>query len=349
MPTISQIETDDIYTISDPEFEKFKTTYNHKRYVLLTDSYGLPEGSGGTSWTQLLINTGKYDIARAYALDGGGFGSSTAPFSNNWESNLEEDGTVTDIIILAGANDGALLYEKNTTESNIINGIKNGFNVLKSKYPNGKIHLGFVGRHHYIHNTFKVACGLYAQYCGINGGAFIDNCQYILHSYQWIDDTDIHPTQEGSNRIFRYISSYLNGGDIDVEYTVNQLMTGTLFGLHMHVHNGVTTVTMYNHTNPDINSVPLNLNNYTLGNDYYNKINDFIFWDFTPENVTAITVGCYYTTVSDGETTFFSTFMLGFKYNVVTGTGMGNTNPVKTDVNKLVLGLGTITYDSMLC
>ncbi|MBP3578667.1 MAG: SGNH/GDSL hydrolase family protein [Lachnospiraceae bacterium] len=181
-----------------------KTGYEH--VVLLSDSYGVNTATGGVSWIQHMKNNYASRINFYFAWGGAGFGyqPSETGYFPAYLGDLETDYEADAVIFLAGANDGNLVYLNRANEQNIYNGLQASVNILKNKYPNARIILGFVGRYknpnHY--QAYKRACEVYRNHADDLGYQYLTNSEYALHDTALIEGADIHPNSAGSEKLY---------------------------------------------------------------------------------------------------------------------------------------------------
>lgn len=202
----------------------------YQRIVLLSDSYGVDNVCGGSSWiTQTIAELGTRVVDR-YEWGGAGFGwGVNSPYYFPALFNtVTADSEADCVMLLAGANDGNLLNSEQATEADILSGLVAGISVLKTKYPKAKIIIGFVGRHKNV-NSFRgyyLARNVYKK-CIEYGARYLDNAEFTLHNRAFIDTGDIHPSLAGSTRLAIMAIIVLTGGayDVNEDFVYNANLT----------------------------------------------------------------------------------------------------------------------------
>lgn len=128
---------------------------------------------------------------------------------------------ITDVYIMGGYND------KDSSETDIITGtygINNTVSYIKSKMPNAKITLGFLGRALYtpVAMTFaKMQSTVKAYRKGaIQAGVhYLEGSELCLHDYTLFSSDHIHPTSAGYNQLGDYLTCLMLDKDFDYMYT----------------------------------------------------------------------------------------------------------------------------------
>lgn len=238
-----------------------------KHIFLMSDSYGVFAAAGGKSWEgyvrDYLVPRGKTVTMNATGGAGFGYQPEHQDYQQCYFPNIIDgyiaDSTVDIILILAGANDGNLLFASATSEALIKAGIATSVTKLRTKFPNASIHIGFVGRYRTSNRftSYKTARDIYKNACAENGIAFADNFEYILHNRNMINSTDlVHPTLAGSELIGKYAVEYIMRKGISVIYedVYTIAATNTWFDwtgkkLKVKVCNETTFVTLLSSTN----------------------------------------------------------------------------------------------------
>lgn len=128
-------EIDATVTRINKELENFMNDVNEKfarlkdrKFILMTDSYGVDESVGGSSFSTLLESMIPRNIyAYNWSVGGAGFGwedSKSEAFINIFNSNTaswnqDEKNSITDLYVFGGANDGNLLHASMATDDQI--------------------------------------------------------------------------------------------------------------------------------------------------------------------------------------------------------------------------------------
>lgn len=230
-----------------------KNFFEDKKYILIGDSYAdgyTPDGNV-TSWQQLFIDyTGLSNTIRKHL---GGTGFVNLVQNKNFQTLLEEitsDNTVTDIVVLGGYND--MSYN----QQQIYNAINSFIIKANEKFPNAKIHIGFVGWTRNSTNIYplSITCQRYRECCGYFMASYLNNIEFSLHNY--FDDFSsdgIHPVLQGQIKITRNLIQALMTGScnnptvftqVGVSYDSN--VNGTPFGtaLACFQNNNMISVTL---------------------------------------------------------------------------------------------------------
>lgn len=213
--------------------------------VLISDSYGDPTASGGTSWQQFVESYLSTRVVHKYYKGGCGFGwaNTSAYYFPTFISTIPSNDKVKDVLILCGANDGNLIKDGTATASSIEGGIAETANILRNKFPNAKISLGFVGRYKLNDRdmAYYDACEIYKR-CTKYNICFAGGFQYVLHNRALIDDGDVHPNEDGSNRIAQYAVNYLSGGCVNVTDFYYALPGQNSMFINVNVNNATTNL-----------------------------------------------------------------------------------------------------------
>lgn len=230
-----------------PDAANRKITVSCKRkYIFIGDSYG----ARGNSWirrvvTKLGLSNDDYYMS---AVDGTGFasgGGSNKPFLKQLqEISVDKPSTITDIIVCGGWNDGRASRGGGAT---LKTSIQEFIAYAKSTYTNAVVHIGMIS----WMDTVKIprregdsvtptslapqwdlrkVLGIYRS-CGMYGGAYIENSQYLMHNNSYFTSDGLHPNDDGNESIASGIASYLLGGNISVynydnaDFTIGQGLT----------------------------------------------------------------------------------------------------------------------------
>ena len=191
-----------------------------KKYIFVGDSYddgynpdGNVEGWGSRLATMLGLSAGSYINTHQ-----GGLGFSRTSEYNYYSliNALSSDTNVTDIVIAGGYND------LNGTETAIKEGINTVYTLCRSKFPNAKLHIAFIGWSSNGEAKRKLidTYVYYKNACDANSDIyFIENIQYTLHQYYLDFASDgIHPTSYGQNKIAINLANYLLKGKCNISY-----------------------------------------------------------------------------------------------------------------------------------
>ena len=223
-----------------------------RKYIFISDSYGGGWSPDGTveGWIERLVNklglTSSDYISR---FEGGyAFGRSSEYNFYGLLNALTDDEDVTDIIVGGGYND------RYSTETAITEGITAFANLAKTKFPNAKLHIAFMGwsKNGDAKSDLRVAYQYYKNACDTNKDIlFIKNIQYTLHDYFncWSSD-GYHPNANGHEALAVNMYKYLTQGEIDVSYNrnigsitfVNSGGAGGTWEAISNIHNDITSL-----------------------------------------------------------------------------------------------------------
>lgn len=215
----------DYITSNDAEIANLKIPknyFNGKKYILIGDSYAVGETPGGniTSWQQLFIDYLGLNSANVIKKAQGGAGFvNLGGGTKNFQILLEEvtsSNDITDIVVLGGYNDRSY---NNTQIRNAINSFKL---KVDEKFPNAKIHVGFVGWCKIQANFLDLINAIlnYKSSCMLFGIHYLSGIEYSLHSYYSnFTSDDVHPNDLGQIYITFNLIQGLVGGS-------TQLMKG---------------------------------------------------------------------------------------------------------------------------
>lgn len=213
----------------DVKFSKLKD----RKFILMTDSYGVDESVGGSSFSTLLESMIPRSIyAYNWSVGGAGFGWETSNnysfikiFNTNTASwTQEEKNSITDLYVFGGANDGNILEAKLATEQQIRDRLSQFLTTVRNTLPNCKIHLGFIGWYR------KLARFQYynqALHIWMDGDCdFINNLNWIMHNKDFIKtDDNIHPNTTASKYLAKYIYKAILYGSINYIETFSDCST----------------------------------------------------------------------------------------------------------------------------
>lgn len=230
MSDISKIQIEEnIYNIKDEQARTNISNINddiveinnkinkNKKYVFMGDSYGdgySPDGDV-TSWINLLIQKLNLQPTDYISTHQGGYGFAYSSANNfiNLLNNLSNDNNLTDMYVCGGYND------LNASENDILLGIQNFNTLFKQKFPNAKLHIGFIGWTKNGTNIRKLANVFmyYKKACNFETIDFLNGCEYALHNYfKYFSSDGIHPNQTGQNSIANALFECMANGKANV-------------------------------------------------------------------------------------------------------------------------------------
>ena len=226
-----------------------------KKYLFVGDSYadGYTGEGQNTPWQEIVKTKLELDDSQFVSTHRGGFGFGRPSAYNYYLliNALVDDPDLTDIVIGGSYNDNGY------TELEITNGITNVRTLCKTKFPNAKLHIAFIGwsknkdaktNLQSTYQYYKNACDLYADI------DFMKNTQYVLHDYFNMFSSDgIHPNQTGQTAIANAICDCLLRGSTNVYYRrgfgltpVNEGYLSGSWGTNSILDNGLCNVEWIN-------------------------------------------------------------------------------------------------------
>lgn len=219
---------------------------NSKRYIVLCDSYGFALNESGENFYQQAFRLSGITDYQAFNSTGCGFvsdGSNTfLTLLNTNLSLITSKETVTDIIVLGGANDQG-------HEGDVPLAIYNFEQAVKASFPNARISIGFMSKDlnttPILHLEKTIESYEFSQLYGVR---YIANSEYIMARYTDFNSDLIHPSMSGILKLSKYFASFLNNGNIDVNEVTETTMQ---FGDDVNVlynfskqyqHNGIVSL-----------------------------------------------------------------------------------------------------------
>ena len=226
------------------DVDKLKTT----KYVFIGDSYGNGSGNNNGWIDKLVVMLGlSNDDYYASAVGGAGF----APSGNQYITHLqtlasgmtnEEKDSITDVVVLGGANDSG------HSVSDMAAYINAFVSASNTEFPNAKIHIGMCAGN-FATNTIGIQHPRTLDgYLAGSGYSYINNIEYVFHDRSLIGADHIHPTDPGYERLANFVYAYLTGKNMSVGYREQPTMTmtgGTISGTvksMIVIENGVASI-----------------------------------------------------------------------------------------------------------
>ena len=213
------------------EIDDLQQMIAHRRIVFVGDSYAQGYSPDGDTdpWPlsvayNLGVSASDYTI-EAYGNTGFARTNSGINFRTLLSSSsISDPETVTDVIVAGGYNDTG------ESDADIRSGIADFASIAKTKYPNAKVHIGFIGKGKAVDRlTFAKKCNVYNIAALTYGCRFMINAQYALCDYFNCFSSDgFHPNQSGQYAIADAITQcVLNGiANITKDYTTFSLTSG---------------------------------------------------------------------------------------------------------------------------
>lgn len=247
------VDEDNIISLSKSNTligEKIKNKLS-KKAILIGDSYAIgqnPDGDLLKSWFAYFEEITNIPCIKT-AQSGIGFCNSVNGVTfETLLSNLTNDETVTDIVVCGGAND---TINNAYNENDIYNAIKNFKEVAKQKFPNAKIHIGFIGWNKFGIYSYNVVYSYYNNSCKKLNIHFLQNVVYTLHKYfKYFTSDGLHPNADGQEALGKNIAQavlfntndvYYISDRLNVEWNSNFTVTGG-DNLSSQMNNGLSII-----------------------------------------------------------------------------------------------------------
>ena len=218
------------------------TITNRRRIIAIGDSYGADNGSFWTGWVNCLKNIDKYDEVYGAGVGGAGFVNKTE--GSNFLDILKSVNTgvanssITDIIVMGGYNDASVSADRNA----IYNAMKEFVSYANNKYPNAKLHLGFIAFNRFDSATqmrIDTYMGIYQQYGILAGFTFYRNLYFVLKKTSFVfnvsgnPNSGFHPNTDGNNEVALQALNCIRNGECHVHYGAVEL------GMNIYMDDGI--------------------------------------------------------------------------------------------------------------
>lgn len=215
---------------------------NRRRIIAIGDSYGADNGSYWTGWVNCLKNIDKYDEVYGAGVGGAGFVNKTE--GSNFLDILKSVNTgaannsITDIIVMGGYNDASVSADRNA----IYNAMKEFVSYANNKYPNAKLHLGFIAFNRVDSATqmrLDTYMGIYQQYGILAGFTFYRNLYFVLKKTSFVfnvsgnPNSGFHPNTDGNNEVALQALNCIRNGECHVHYGAVEL------GMNIYMDDGI--------------------------------------------------------------------------------------------------------------
>ena len=202
---------------TDEDFVIFKSLNQIKRKVIfIGDSYAegyTPDGRV-LGWPSVVNNLLGLDTSIIKYRGGTGFtfGLLAGSFTDLL-NQIQSDNDITDIIVAGGYND------RYGTRTQILEGMKSFCDTAKNKFPNAVIKIGMIGWSSIEsqQQSLRDTIVSYKIGCVDNNVIYMENAENSIHNNIYFSSDQVHPNQEGQNKIAENISSYITkyyGGGI---------------------------------------------------------------------------------------------------------------------------------------
>lgn len=188
-----------------------------KKYLFIGDSYmagWTPDGTVESFATKIINKLGIDGTVIAQGGEGFAHYGPNGSFLTRLSSYTGNRDAVTDIIVAGGFND------KGESVAAITAAIESFCGYAKTNFPNARVHIAFIGwsTHPTDYDELNRVQRSYSNCSSANGFAFIGNAEYILHFTDFFSSDGFHPNAIGQQALANFISSYIAGGSIDVNY-----------------------------------------------------------------------------------------------------------------------------------
>lgn len=255
-----------------------------KHIILISDSYGNPAVCGGTSWEDYVKTEMSDRSITKYWWGGAGFGwlTSSEYYYPSLLATMTADADADLVLLLAGGNDGNLIHGGDRTRANIRAGITDGLSVIRGKFPNAQIKIGFVGRYKdpFRVDPYAEACKEYMQ-CQRLGYEYVKNSQFVLFNRDtMIGDSDIHPTLAGSRAIADLAKLVIEGNSYVFTYDSVTTFGNTETIVHADEH--IATMMLRRQFSSGVGFVALPVEHSMMPYSTVVEINQWFPLDFSP-------------------------------------------------------------------
>lgn len=210
---LSGIETD--YGI-------FKDSYNslkNRRFIFIGDSYAegySPDGSL-TGWCELASSKLGLSASQRIISFHGGIGFARVQDGYTFVTMINDvavsdPDSITDIVVAGGYND------RSETESAVRSAIQNFIHTAKTRFPNAKIHIGFIG---YSITGDRLSFSRYAKTyrdaAADFGAAYMNGCELSLFDIaNYFSSDGFHPNATGQDSIAQCAAQCILSGSVTV-------------------------------------------------------------------------------------------------------------------------------------
>lgn len=187
-----------------------KGDINQHVYLFIGDSYAAGDyGNITEPFYNIIVRQCGIENYKILGVSGMGFNNNATvtfqnAFTNFVNANKKFIKTVTDVVIVMGAND--------INKSGLASDITNGLNLVKSNIPGASIILGFCG---VAYGTFNATANMrntkniYIATALENGVKIITDCEQSFLTNSQIMADMVHPTQAGQSQLALYVQSRL--------------------------------------------------------------------------------------------------------------------------------------------
>ena len=180
--------------------------------IFLCDSYAAHTNSAGKNFIDIVVEQLGLDDYYLFRQNGIGFTTSPDSFLSLITahiSDVDDPNTITDVIVLGGANDYSSI------EATITSAIGSFVSYIKTNFPNSKVTIGHIG-------TNRTDGQSVAQYsgrsipayksCGQFGAVYMTGSEIIMHTDTYLKSDHIHPNDAGITALASGVINFMNGG-----------------------------------------------------------------------------------------------------------------------------------------
>lgn len=231
-----------------------KKLITKRRIVFVGDSYAQGYSPDGDTNPWPVIVADHFGLTAAdYTIAAfGATGFAASPGGVNFitllqGSSIADPETVTDVVVAGGFND------HNQNNNDILYGIRDFVGVSKTKYPNARIHIGFVARSRGTdRQALAIKRCIYIAGAAKYGCHYMNNAEYSLCDYYAHFSSDgFHPNQTGQNAIADAVGICITNGSVDIVKAyeaititspIGTITTDSANGLGQTFNNGFVTL-----------------------------------------------------------------------------------------------------------
>lgn len=214
-----QNDVNSIHDEIDGLTEDLSAVLNPKNFILIADSYGGRQDSGGDYLLDKIATLLQVNSYVASWKNGIGFTNvnSQGTFLEQLQTvTVTDNDAITDIMVVGGAND----FGENI--SDIEAAISTFMSYVRTNYPKAKVTIAHVG----CSRNTRVAVDKRSKYsilayrkCGLYGARYLNNTEFTLHSFDLLDPDGVHPTAAGVAAIETAVVEAYTGGCANIRFS----------------------------------------------------------------------------------------------------------------------------------
>ena len=226
-----QNQIDTINNTDIPSIQSDIDLLTNKRVIILSDSYGERLDGGGTSLDDLIASYIGVSGTNYIEVQANGIGFTNDNGQGTFLSTLtgasiSDPDTVTDIIVLGGAND----YTSSIAQ--IETAISSFMTYVKTNYPNAVVSVGAISRSRTranININYSRVLPAYRS-CSKYGAKYLNNVEYAIHDSRLVESDNVHPTTSGVSAIAVAVAEAFKTGSCDITYEISPTYTAKTTG-----------------------------------------------------------------------------------------------------------------------